>query len=53
MPLAVWLNSHEHVSEGTSCCRLMEEHPADALSWYASGCYYMSTGQVRLSSLVI
>ncbi len=26
--------------------RLMEEHPGDALSWYASGCYYMACGQV-------
>lgn len=25
--------------------RLMEEHPGDAMSWYASGCYYMACGQ--------
>lgn len=24
----------------------MDEHPGDAMSWYASGCYYMACGQV-------
>ena len=28
-----------------NCCRLVEEYPDRALSWFAVGCYYLCTHQ--------